>query len=112
LAGQDGGGIQSGAAPTGCLRLPECLPKRIPVVPMVRLAAAQSVRGKGIGGILLVDALQRTMRVAAEIGIAAVVVDPKDETAVRFCEHFGFSRFRDAPNRPVLPLRTALDLFG
>lgn len=76
------------------------------------LAAAQSVRGKGIGGMLLVDALQRTVRVAAEIGIAAVVVDAKIETAARINEHFGFSRFPDAPNRLVLPLKTALDLFG
>ncbi len=67
---------------------------RYPVVPAVllgQLAIARDHQGQGLGGILLADALKRTAR--AEVGVFAMVVDAKDETAQRFYEHYRLHAF-------------------
>src|SRR5690606_36017059 len=46
----------------------------VPVAHLGRLATCQSVRGHGLGGALLFDALQRSIRVADELGIVAIEV--------------------------------------
>jgi predicted N-acetyltransferase YhbS len=53
----------------------------VPAVRMGRLAVDQSYRGKGLGAALLADALRRAA--TAEIAAYAVVVDGKDESALR-----------------------------
>jgi predicted N-acetyltransferase YhbS len=83
------------------------LPNKIPVVLLGRLAVATHAQSKGIGGILLVDALRRTVRVASEIGISAILVDAKDMKAASFYEHFGFQMLPDSQQRLVLPIKTA-----
>jgi GNAT superfamily N-acetyltransferase len=87
------------------------LPRKIPIVLLGRLAVAIQAQGQGIGGHLLVDALQRTVRVASEVGISVILVDAKDQKAVEFYQHFGFLSLPDTPHRLVLPLKTAADLF-
>jgi GNAT superfamily N-acetyltransferase len=62
-----------------------------PVLPATligRLAVDQRYRGKGLGELLLLDALSRSLR--SGIGSVAVVVDAKDANASRFYEYFGF----------------------
>ncbi len=79
------------------LDLPIALTKKLPRYPSVpavrlgRLAVSMQAQGKGLGGVLLVDAIARTQR--SDIAAYAMVVDAKDEAAVRFYEHFGFVRF-------------------
>lgn len=92
-------------------QLAKRLPKKIPIVLIGRLATAEPVRGAGIGGLLLIDALRRTVRVASEVGIAAILVDAKDQNAARFYEHFGFQPLPDAKDRLVLNVNTAATLF-
>ncbi len=103
-----------GEAETGALpaTIAKTLPRRIPIVLLGRLAVATSAQGQGIGAHLLVDALHRTVRVAVEVGISAILVDAKDESAVAFYQHFGFQTLPDSQHRLVLPIRTAMDLFG
>jgi ribosomal protein S18 acetylase RimI-like enzyme len=82
---------------------------RYPVVPAAllgRLAISQSFQGKGLGASLLADALLRAAR--AELGIFAMLVDAKDETAQRFYEKHGFTLLPDEARRLVLPIATAL----
>lgn len=82
---------------------------RYPVVPAVllgRLAVDRSYQGKGLGGVLLGDALMRTAR--AELGVFAMVVDAKDEAAQRFYEHYGFTLLPGEMRRLCLPIATAL----
>jgi GNAT superfamily N-acetyltransferase len=83
------------------------LPGNIPIVLIGRLATATDSRARGFGGCLLVDALQRTVRVASDVGIAAVLVDAKDDVDAAFYEHFGFVRLPELPNRLVMPVETA-----
>ena len=90
---------------------PEIVKKlpRYPVVPAVllgRLAVARARQGQGLGGVLLADALKRTAR--AEVGVFAMVVDAKDETAQRFYEHYGFTLLSGETRRLCLPIAAAL----
>ena len=103
-----------GEAETGALpaSIAKTLPRKIPIVLLGRLAVATSAQGQGIGAHLLVDALHRSVRVAAEVGISAILVDAKNESAEAFYQHFGFQTLPDSPHRLVLPIRTAMDLFG
>jgi GNAT superfamily N-acetyltransferase len=85
---------------------------RYPVVPAAllgRLAVAQNYQGKGLGGVLLGDAVLRTARV--ELGVFAMLVDAKDEAAQRFYEHYGFTLLPGAERRLCLPIATALRKF-
>jgi ribosomal protein S18 acetylase RimI-like enzyme len=82
---------------------------RYPVVPAVllgRLAVDRSYQGKGLGSVLLGDALMRTAR--AELRVFAMVVDAKDEAAQRFYERFGFTLLPGESRRLCLPIATAL----
>lgn len=80
------------------------LPRKLPIVLLGRLGVSQGRQGQGIGSLLLVDAMQRTLRVSAEVGIAALLVDAKDRQAAAFYAHFGFQALPETPHRLVLPL--------
>ncbi|RJQ62947.1 MAG: GNAT family N-acetyltransferase [Desulfobacteraceae bacterium] len=69
-------------------RLPRQLP--IPVVLLGRLAVDSSAQGLGLGGDLLMDAMHRSLRLAEEIGIAAMVLNARDRKARQFYQRFGF----------------------
>jgi len=102
-----------GEAETGALpaALAKTLPRKIPIVLLGRLGVAARAQGSGIGGLLLVDALRRTVRVASEVGISAILVEAKNQKAVSFYQHFGFLTLPDSPQRLVLPVKTAISLF-
>ena len=62
----------------------------IPVILIARLAVDREWQGKGLGAALLLDALRRVLAAADIVGIRAVLVHAKDETARQFYEHFNF----------------------
>jgi GNAT superfamily N-acetyltransferase len=63
----------------------------IPLLVLARLGVHINAQGRGIGAGLLLDALGRTLQVADLIGVRALAVHAKDERAVAFYRHFGFS---------------------
>lgn len=77
-----------------------------------RLARDLSFKGQGIGELLLVDALKRSMRASEQIAAVAVVVDAKDEHAHRFYSTFGFIPFPDSKSRLFMLMKTVEQLFG
>jgi ribosomal protein S18 acetylase RimI-like enzyme len=80
---------------------------RYPTVPAVRLgrlAVDQAFKGRGLGGALLADALERAAR--SEIAAFALVVDAQDEKAAAFYRHHGFMALPDTPLTAFLPLAT------
>lgn len=82
---------------------------RYPVLPaglIGRLAVSERYRGRGLGSALIVDAVSRALRSAH--AIFALVVDAKDEPAMRFYEHMGFRRFVSQPKRLFLPIGEAM----
>lgn len=62
----------------------------IPVILLARLAIDESEKGKGLGKILLRDALLRAVRASEIAGLQAFLVHAKDEPAKAFYEKFGF----------------------
>lgn len=62
----------------------------IPVVILARLAVDRAYQGQGIGVGLLQDAIRRTLLIAEQAGIRAMLTHPIDEEAVRFYTSFGF----------------------
>jgi GNAT superfamily N-acetyltransferase len=49
------------------------------------------LRGTGLGGILLHDALSRAVAASQQAGGRYVVVDAVDDNARQFYEHYGFT---------------------
>lgn len=62
----------------------------IPVVILARLAVSIRDQGKGIGFGMLQDAIRRTLFIAEQAGIRAMLTHPIDEDASRFYTRFGF----------------------
>jgi GNAT superfamily N-acetyltransferase len=77
----------------------------IPVVLIGRLAVDQSVQGQGLGALLLVDALRRSMQISEQVGIRAVEVDALDDTARNFYLKFGFRPLLDDPRHLFIPMQ-------
>jgi GNAT superfamily N-acetyltransferase len=74
---------------------PERVIKGMPRYPisllvLARLAVHSDWQGRGIGAGLLLDALGRTLQVADMVGIRALAVHAKDDSAAAFYRHFGF----------------------
>ena len=70
-----------------------------------RLAVDQSLQGKGIGQIVLVNALRRLAASDAMV-IMLVVVDAKDNAATRFYARFGFAPLSESDQHMYLPFKT------
>ena len=70
------------------LEAPEQYP--LPVVILARLAVSLVDQRRGIGVGLLQDAIRRTMLIAEQVGIRAMLTHPFDEEAARFYTRFGF----------------------
>ncbi|MEQ1496705.1 MAG: GNAT family N-acetyltransferase [Novosphingobium sp.] len=75
------GSVERAATP-GKLR--RNAPEAVPVSIIGRLAVDQAFAGKGLGADLLSDALRRIATAAQTIGIAAVLVQAKDDAAKAF----------------------------
>ena len=73
------------------------LPRRIPGVRLGRLAIDKQFQGKGLGELLLVDALTRAQRIYQEAGGIGLFVDAIDEQAAGYYQRFGFVSIPDNP---------------
>lgn len=76
-----------------------------------RLARDLAYKGKGVGELLLVDALKRSLAMSRQIASAAVVVDAKDEKAHKFYQDFGFIPFPESQKRLFLPMITIEQIY-
>lgn len=83
------------------------LPRRIPGVRLGRLAVDSQYHGKGLGELLLVDALTRARRIYDEAGGIGLFVDAIDEQAARYYRRFGFAAAPDNPLLLFLPAAVA-----
>ncbi len=93
----------------GRANLPQAAARRfpnfpLPVARLARLAVDRTQQGEGIGAGLLFDALARCLRVAEDVGIAAVIIDAKHEKAKAFYSHYEFDALPDQPLSLWLPL--------
>jgi GNAT superfamily N-acetyltransferase len=80
------------------------LPRRIPGVRLGRLAVDGQYQHKGLGELLLVDALTRAQRIYAEAGGIGLFVDAIDQHGADYYQRFGFGASPDNPLLLFLPV--------
>jgi GNAT superfamily N-acetyltransferase len=89
--------------------------KHVPRYPLVsatlvgRLAVTVAMQGRGLGALLLADAVRRAYASAGAVGSSMLVVDAESEQAAAFYEANGFVRLPDSL-RLVLPMATVAKL--
>jgi GNAT superfamily N-acetyltransferase len=92
--------------------LPEAIARKLPRYPLLpatllgRLAVSQAHRGRGLGSILLADALERSLNNTFSVGSIGVIVDALDEGARAFYIRHQFAQLKDHPSRLFLPMAT------
>ncbi len=97
--------------------VPEPACKLVPRYPLVsatligRLAVAKHSQGRGLGSVLLAQALQKAYESASTVGSSMVVVDALDESACGFYAAHSFVRLPDSM-RLVLPIGSIEKLLG
>jgi ribosomal protein S18 acetylase RimI-like enzyme len=81
---------------------------RYPAVPAVRigrLAVDRRFQRRGLGELMLMNAVHRTIQDAA--AAFALLVDAKNDAAVAFYQRYGFRQIAGKPRTLFLPLATA-----
>lgn len=77
----------------------------VPAVLLGRMGVDSKYRGRGLGEVILFDALKRGYEHSGEIAAYAVVVDAK-HGAKGFYIKYGFTPFPDNEHRLFLPMKT------
>lgn len=96
--------------------LPDEVIKKLPKYPLLpgillgRLAINSSHQSQGIGALLLIDALKRSLSISEQIGINAVIVDAKNKAAANFYAHYGFIEFPSNNLKLFMPMNTIKSL--
>lgn len=67
-------------------------PAEIPAVLLARLALSEHLRGRGLGAVLVADALQRVVDATHTVAARLVVVDALNERVAQLYESLGFRR--------------------
>lgn len=80
------------------------------VVILARLAVSLKYQKMGIGVGLLQDAVKRTVLIAEQVGIRALLTHPIDNAAAQFYEQFGFVASPVREKQLVLLLKDARKL--
>lgn len=97
------------AASVVAAELPSEVAKRLPRHPVPaaligRLAVDRRFARRGLGTILLADAVSKAMVAAETVAMTVVVVDPIDDMARAFYSAFGFRSLQGPQNRMFLTL--------
>lgn len=66
------------------------MPDSLPVIVLARLAIDVQHQRQRLGSALLKDAMQRTVFIAKDVGIRALLVHELDDKAKEFYLHYGF----------------------
>ena len=83
----------------------------VPVILLGRLAIDKNHFGKGLGKLLLVNSLKKSLEVATNhVGAVAVIVDPIDGEAEQFYLKYGFTPLPDS-SRMFMSMKTIENAF-
>jgi len=86
-------------------------PPRAPAAKLARLAVAKHIQKKGLGTYMMLDAMDRILRVAEHLGIIGFFVDAKNTEALIFYQQFGFISLPDNLLELFLPIATIRQAF-
>jgi hypothetical protein len=104
------GSVERSAAPGKVRRN---APDTIPVSVIGRLAVSRSHMGRGLGADLLSDALRRIAIASKSIGVGAVLVHAKDDSAKRFYMRCAeFIEYPEDSRTLFLPIETVVAAFS
>ena len=81
---------------------------RVLVAPLVYLGMIgvdQSAKKCGVGKLLMLHAMQTTLRIADLAGVYALTLDARDSTVAPFYEALGFSYFKEGELKMFYPVR-------
>ena len=81
------------------------MPRRVPGVRLGRLAVATEAQGRGLGALMLMDALMRAQRIHQQAGGIGLFVDAIDGQAAAFYQRYGFVAPPDQPLLLYLPVQ-------
>jgi GNAT superfamily N-acetyltransferase len=86
----------------------------MPVALIGRLAVSIQAQGQGLGGVLLVDALDRIAQASWQLGCVGVIVDAKTEAALSFYQRYGFVALSQEnwPRRMFIAMDTVYQALG
>ena len=90
--------------------LPDAIRKKLPSYPCLpatligRLAVDESYKGRGLGELILIDAMKRAYRASLEVASFAVVVDAINKSAQKFYKKYGFLDLSLSTHRLFLPM--------
>ena len=107
--------LSNNSIPLNCFseQVQNKLPKSYTAIPATllgRLAIDRKFQGKGIGKILLIDALKRSYEISKIIGSFGVIVDPIDNEAKSFYKRYDFIELPDS-EKMFIAIKTLKDLF-
>lgn len=84
-------------------------PDPVPLLLLGQLAVDAAHAGRGIGRMLLRDAMLRVIRLSGQVGFRALATHPIDAEAERYYLRYGFTAVPDSqPRLMVLPLQRLL----
>ena len=83
----------------------------LPAYLIVSLGIDHKFEKRGLGKILLIEALMRIYEVSKHTGGVGVVVDASNDDAAEFYKHFGFSQIPNQPKRYFLAIQHFKALF-
>lgn len=78
----------------------------LPATMLGRLAVDKHHKGRGLGQLMLVDAIKKSYQASQQIASVALIVEAIDEEAVSFYQKFGFINFQSSKERLYLPMKT------
>nr|WP_277424698.1 GNAT family N-acetyltransferase [Desulfovibrio sp. ZJ369] len=84
----------------------------IPVVLLARLAVDKEWQGKGLGAAMLREAVLKTLNLAENVGVRAMLVHPLDEIAEAFYMKYGFVKSPAREKQLLLLLKDARKTFA
>ncbi len=76
----------------------------VPAMLLGKLAVDVKMQGSGLGKKLLINSFMKSLRLASEVGIFAVKVDAKNESAKGFYLKYGFIPLENDPLSLFIPI--------
>jgi GNAT superfamily N-acetyltransferase len=83
----------------------------VPAVRLARLAVDRRWQGKGLGELLLMDAIYRAVRAVQSVAAKFMIVDAKNKKAEEFYQRYGFFPFGGDSHSLVAAIETLKSLF-
>jgi GNAT superfamily N-acetyltransferase len=83
---------------------------RLPATLLGRLAVHKQQQGKGIGELMLVDALKKALHASTQVTSLAVMAEALDQNALNFYLKYGFQQFSQEPMKLYFPVQSIAQL--